>query len=327
MRFCWYSPELARCSNVLLVGSAEGRVKNLSVWPGQRTPRRLRASTAAESALRLAGDPGRRLWLSGIDWVTMSHYDADSLLAVWAVLEPETALRHADALVEAAQASAFERFTSVRGVQFDLTLRAFEDPERSPLGADLVSGDPETDWERLTALLIELLPEALLRPEAFRSLWEEEWQAIQRALTLVHLGEVQARELAGLSLLESAEPTQWRVWFATARQDCVLAVRSVAGGWQYELRYRPESWYDLPERAGRARRDCAPLAQALDALEGTELWHAVPTDYVCLAGLFSGERRGRRLLASRLPPEMVAEIVTGYLEPALLPYPDVAFGL
>lgn len=325
MRFCWYSPEFACSTNVLLVGSSEGRVKNLSAWSGQRTPRRLRADTAAESALRLAADPGRRLWLSGIDWVTATHYDADSLLAVWAVLQPEAALRCADAVREAARAAAFERFTTAAGVQFDLTLRAFEDPARSPVAACLTGRDPEADWECLTRTLLELLPDLLLRPETCRSLWEEEWQAVQRGRTLLQTGEARVHNLAALTVIESPEPGHWKAWFAAARGDAVLLVRQVAGGWLYELRYRPETWYDLPGQSSGTRRDCTPLAQALSALEGAAVWHAVPVDYVCLAGLYCGERRGRRLLPSRLPPESVAEIVDGYLQPSGLLEPGAAF--
>lgn len=325
MRFCWYSPELSRCSNVLLVGSAEGRVKNLSAWPGQRTPCRLRADTATGSALHLAADPNRRLWLSGIDWVTASHFDTDSLLAVWAVLEPEAALRCQDAVCEAARAATFERFTTARGVQFDLTVRAFDDPCRSPLAAMVPGRDPEAAWTALTEMLLGLLPDALLRPESFSGLWQDEWQAIQRSRSLWDLGEVQVRELAGLSLIETPEPGHWQAWFAAAQQETALAVRPVGGGWTYELRYRPETWYDLPRPAGRERRDCTPLAQALNALEGQGLWHAVPTDYVSLAGLYCGDRRGRRLLPSRLPPEMVTEIIAGYLEPVAVPVTGAAF--
>lgn len=312
MQFCWFTPELPNNTDVVLVGSSEGRVKNLSRWPGNRTPHRFRAATAAASALLVAADPARRLWLSGVSWVSASILDTDSLLAAWTLLAPETALRHRELIMASAATGAFETYTSARAVQVDLTVRALEDPDRSPFARGLRGLDTDEMWDTLFRQALDLLPGLLLQPEEYAHLWLEHWDSIERSRRLVNSAQIILHELSNLSVAYVPEPMHWMSLFDAAAADCLLMVQPVVGGWLYDLRFRPSTWY-VPD----GRPDLTRLIEVLDAMEGPgpARWHTVAPDYVSLAGAFCGQRQGRVLRPSRLDPQLVSEIVTGFLAP------------
>src|SRR3989442_10292729 len=137
--FAYYDEGL-HPDHTLVVDGLVSRGPSLSHWPGNRTPERYRADTTTEMALRLAEDPRREEFLSGIRVVSNNHFDTDGLLSVWAVLHPGEALRHRRFLVDAARAGDFGTFTSAEEVKFDLMVTTFREAGRSPLRSHVREG-------------------------------------------------------------------------------------------------------------------------------------------------------------------------------------------
>src|SRR5690242_8292586 len=136
MQFHQFSPSLENIDKVVVDGKDCGLGLQLSHWPGNRTPVRYKSDLSVEIALRYLADLDRGIACPYSDIVTNDHYDTDGLLAIWALLNGTESLGHAGALGAAAEAGDFYEFISPQAVQFDLTVRAFESMEKSPVVAE-----------------------------------------------------------------------------------------------------------------------------------------------------------------------------------------------
>lgn len=90
-------------------GAGAGRLRpgvdiELSHWVPNRTDAQFKADTSTEICLRYASSPARR----DADLVVNDHADVDGFLALYALLESETALAHAGTVIGAAAMGDFE---------------------------------------------------------------------------------------------------------------------------------------------------------------------------------------------------------------------------
>lgn len=116
--------------------SCDGRVPGctleLTHWTDNATPDHLYADTSTECALRLARAcaRGEHAALAHAT-VLNNHFDTDGVLSVWACLEPEAALAHAELLAEGAAAGDFGEWSSPRGARHQLpTWNGLVSPKR-----------------------------------------------------------------------------------------------------------------------------------------------------------------------------------------------------
>jgi hypothetical protein len=89
-------------------GAGAGRVRagadiELSHWVPNQTPAEYKADSSTEICLRYAASASRR----DADLVVNDHADVDGFLALYALLESDTALEHHDTLVGAAEMGDF----------------------------------------------------------------------------------------------------------------------------------------------------------------------------------------------------------------------------
>lgn len=267
MRFVTYTADLKDIDKVLVDGNEAGRGLQLSHWPGNSTPRHLKADLSVEIALRFASDPGRQALLRGREIVTNDHFDTDGLLAAWAVLNPQVALEHATALIAAAEAGDFYEFTNPDAVKFDLTVQAFGEPERSPVGLSGAS-EPEVE-QRATEELLALLPGLLYDTSGYEELWRGGYERIVRRLGWVQDGLVNVREWPEqrMTTIESPEPLDHfaRNLFASGHRILEAVPRD--GGTSYVLFYRELLWYDVVSRSTTPTHLLTGAADRLNALE------------------------------------------------------------
>jgi hypothetical protein len=266
--FAFYRRDLDP-ETTLLVDGLEPECRHLSHHPGNRTPAGYRADTATEMALRLAADPGREEFLSRVRFVSNNHLDTDGLLAVWAVLNPEEALRHRRFLVDAARAGDFGTFTSADAVKFDRVVAAWWDPERSSLGRRL-AGAGASERQRIAHEdLLPRLPDLFYRVNAHRRIWEEEFQTIVHSFQRVRDGAARIREYPAscLSVIETEEDLEPMARFDSCRFHRVLTACRDGRGYLYRLEHHVFSWFDTvtPPRGGRT--DLTPLALRLNEME------------------------------------------------------------
>ena len=100
-------------------GLVDGAAIDLSHWPKNHTPAALKRDTSVEIALAYLDAGG------DLSVVTNNHFDADGVLAVFALLEPDVARAHADLLIAAAEVGDFDEWPKdERGLRLEAAVRA-----------------------------------------------------------------------------------------------------------------------------------------------------------------------------------------------------------
>lgn len=266
MQYIPFGPGLRGIPNIMVdSGRTPQTVLELSHWPGNRTPTSFKADTSTEIVLRFLRSPMYITLTRETHVVSNDHYDIDGLLSVWALLNPELALKWGQLVVEAATTGDFDRFTSPRAVQFCLTLNAIERIGIQPL----LSRSRWTTEDVTGFINRQLLPvvsDCLERPECYRHLWAQEYREVEESQKSLTSGSARITELPDLDLaiVESERPLHdYAVYAATDR----LRVLTVSGRQTYCLRYRYESFVEVTSRAPTPRIRLDALVKRLNELE------------------------------------------------------------
>jgi hypothetical protein len=269
VRYRCYESDLAEIDKIIVDGNECGLGVQLSHWPGNTTPKHLRADLSVEIALRCASDPHRRELLGDRDLVTNDHYDTDGLLAAWAVLHPVQALTHASELVATAETGDFYEFSTPAALQLDLTIQAFHDRERSPLAAEFAGRSDRDIEQRASDAILSELPGLLYDTSRYRELWAEDYATIVERLSWLNQGYVHTREYptARLTVLDTQRPLDHFSRNAFSRGHRILEAHPGNGGTFYTLYYREFLWYDIVSRSTSPRHQLTPVADRLNELE------------------------------------------------------------
>lgn len=285
MRFVPYHL-LGGAPNVIVDGSpTASTVLVLSHWPGSPTPVELQDDLSAQIAFHALDRPDL---LVGLEAVSNNHFDQDGLASVYALIEPDDARRRRAALIDLARAGDFATYESRDSMRLAFALAAYDDPARSPLGADVFEGGYEQQCGRLYEELLERLPAMLDDVDALRPLWEHEDAHLGESLAAIATGTVGLAEHPDLDLVVVTVPDDWAgqmtTRFTVARTDSVhpaavhrssdrLRVLTMQGR-RYRLELRYESWVMFRSRPVMPRPDLRALAVMLDQMGDTARWHA-----------------------------------------------------
>jgi uncharacterized protein DUF6687 len=320
---------------------------NLSHWPGNTTPDRLKRDTSTGIALAFARLPRAEQdeLARGCTLIVNNHYDTDGSCALLAVRHPELALPREAALLEAATAGDFFQLPSERGLIVDAIVEGLVDPERSPIAGRFESASART--QVATEFLLEELP-AILDGELapYRALWEPALECTRADLRdlarcarddIVHLdwtvwtaprgAASSSPDIAGGAEFDPGR----HALFGSSKCDRALVVAPGAGGATYRLLFSSLSWFDLATRAPQPRPVLAELAGGLNALEGTSpsdeaAWRCEheaspsPELWFGTEGFESFSERNAHLRESTLAPAVVRRAIADALR-ARLPLP------
>ena len=99
MRYIPYGQDLERVPSIVVGGGGnDATALELSQRPGNATPAELKADTSLEIVLNYLRSPQGDAYAGAAEAVSSSRYDIDGLLSLWAVLNPEAALKRAELL-------------------------------------------------------------------------------------------------------------------------------------------------------------------------------------------------------------------------------------
>jgi hypothetical protein len=269
MKFCQCTPELENVHKIIVDGNRCGAGLQLSHWPGNTTPARFKADLSLDIVLRVlaSADPAAHFY--DADLVTNDHYDTDGFLAIWALLNPTESPEHAPALQAAAAAGDFYEFTSPEAVQFDLVVRAFESPERSPIAA-VIRGAPFAQrWQIAVEALMSEMPGLLYEPQRYRGLWQEEYRKLLEKIATVQSGSVEVCEWPAqrLSVVSTNFPLDHFTRNVAAGGHRILEAVRTREGCTYELYYREFLWYDIVFRPRTPKHRLMRVAERLNEME------------------------------------------------------------
>lgn len=238
-------------------------VSNLPGAPPSVTPH---ADTTVEMVLALLGSERGRQRLDGLEFVSSDHFDADSLLGVWAVLNPDQALARSAAVEAAARAGIFGVARTTAAAQFACWV------------ASIVGEKCLTDPAEAMEYALPRVAEVLDDPRSHDLDWIGEYSDVINANAMLHSGAVEIEEYDDLDLAVMATP----IWlhdvtrFSAMRGFRVLTVLTEN---HYTVEYRAESWVQYRSRTPAPRVDLRPLAARLNLFERNPgVWRATATD-------------------------------------------------
>jgi uncharacterized protein DUF6687 len=249
--------------NVVVDGSANrSTVLTLSHWPGTDCPTELQADLSAQMAFRYLDEGARRHGEARV--VTDNHFDEDGVVAMFALVDPATALAQRELLIDVARAGDFGCFRDRRAARMSMVIAAWAET------LDTVSA------YRHTLPLLGTLATAL---EDHRELWVEDDEHLTRSERAIVDGVVRLEDDPTLDLAVVTTPVDHVPHpMAVNNRTTCLRVATVQGR-QLQLEYRYETWIRLRSRAPMPRVELGGLAQRLSELEpdGVE-WAADPVD-------------------------------------------------
>lgn len=257
--------------NIVVDGAATtNTLLTLSHWPKSGTPAALKRDTSAEIAFAWLNSPDFRVEAEA---VSNNHFDEDGLVGIFALLQPEQALRHRELLIDAAQAGDFGVYKNRSAARIAMTLSAYADPASSPLpGAMFEQSYPDMAGT-LYFELLSVLPRLLTHLDQFRTLWEKDDSRLTASEQALDAGTISIEERPELDLAI----VRFADELGTAANYHPMALHSrtprtrllLLAAHRAELHYRYEGWVQLVSRRPAPRVDLAGLAEELNAEESS----------------------------------------------------------
>jgi hypothetical protein len=232
-------------------GLVDGTSLHASHWAGNRTPPEIKADTSTEIALRLAqrGTPPGAT-------VANNHFDADGVLAVFALTNPDVALRHASLLVAAAEVGDFDEWPrDDRGLRLEMAIRAIAGGAwPSATAPRTLAGGDAGSYELVLPRLVEVLE----RLDEVEALWGDEWRALLGAERRAREGALEVERSEGITVFLHKAGTPELPGPVLARRAArdttrwLLALEQLDGTFHYRYERPRWAWADTVERPGIA---------------------------------------------------------------------------
>jgi hypothetical protein len=277
--------ELAGRPHIVVDGKhQQGTSLTLSHWPWNNTPARLRRDTSTHSVYAYLADPVSHQQVSA---VSNSHYDEDGLLSMFALVNPELAMKHRELCIATSYATDFWRCVDESAAKLAFVLGAWSAKETSPLGAAVFELPLR---ERIIAQyqgMLEALPQILANPFHDEAQWLEEYEFWMRSRERVAAGEVVIDSYPELDLTVVNVPADLPlipirrylgVWELPVHPFAIFAhTNSSRILWsqadRVSFQYRYESWVQISSFRPQPRVDLGSLAEQLTELEpGATQW-------------------------------------------------------
>ena len=270
MRYEEYEASAA-APNVVVDGSPNaGTVLCLSHWPGMDSPADLADDLSAQIAFRyVESGMGRH---GDAEVVTNNHFDQDGLAGVFALAEPDVAMRHRALLEDLAAAGDFGTYRERRAARMSAVVSVWA------LGAD--GRDPYPD-------ALARLPHVIEHLEDYRDLWIGEDERLTASEDAVEAGRVVIADEPDLDIavvtVDPDLPATWGHRFTGQRYDGVhpMALHNATDmsgiallhGARYRYTDRYETWVQYRSRPRRMRVALLPLARRLTEADDVR-WRA-----------------------------------------------------
>jgi hypothetical protein len=206
--------------------------------------------------------------------VTNNHFDQDGLVSIFALVDPDAALRHRELLIDVAAAGDFGTYRDRRAARASMVLSRYaeDEPPDCTYGAFT---------DRLYQLLLPQLLDIVLHNDGHREWWDEEDEALSASEAAIATGRVTITEDPALDLaivtIDPSEPARsgHRFGGQTFGHIHPMAINNatdrfrllVLHGRRYQFADRYETWVQYQSRAILPRVDMCPLAERLTAME------------------------------------------------------------
>ncbi len=311
--------KLEGAPNIIVDGAAnEQTVLALSHWPGSELSDSLKADLSAEIAFNYLEQQEHHVQVEAI---SNNHFDADGLVGLWTLLNPEDALDRRDLVIDVASAGDFGVYKDRDAARVSFMLDAWMRPDDSPLNLGVFQ-QPYLD--QVLVLYEELLPrfiKILDRIDAFEKFWGPADQILDRSEEqirdgLIHIKEYPTIDLAVISVPEREQKAKEKPH--TEPWDTIVHPMAIHNQTQmhrillvqehrYALYYRYETWVQYISRPTTPRFDLTSLCAILNQQEQGATWSFDDINAIQPWLKLNGKDQ------SRIEPEPFIETVVSHL--------------
>ena len=155
-----YNPPADSPPVLFVDGTGDVPGLNLSHWPGNTTPSKLKHRLSTGICLNYVSLPEaeQETLAQNASALCNNHFDTDGLLAMFVIQNPKVALAHQNKLLDWATAGDFFLVPNEQAFAFDHLVQAFADPSRSPIRTKLQGCDDTGRYRVVTEHMIAELP-------------------------------------------------------------------------------------------------------------------------------------------------------------------------
>lgn len=265
MKFCAFNDLKRR--KAICVDGIYAHGLNLSHWKGANIYPEWQADTSAEIVLNFLEKSNK---INEFEWVTANHFDIDGFLGVWAILNPELALKHKEILKAAAEIGDFRAYQNNEVHDFALKLVCWINQKEKelfyrPFGYIETEEDEKIACVRKFDYFLPQFKNVLLNIQNFQKDWEKEYQQVENHLEQLKEANQSLFPEIGLAIIETENPVHYYALFSKAF-DCDI-VLSLYDNQRYELEFRYTTWVDISSRKTFPRLKLHALLQELNSLE------------------------------------------------------------
>jgi hypothetical protein len=267
--------KLGSIPNIIVDGASnKNTVLNLSHWPLSNTPKELKDDLSVQIVFKYLGKPEYHV---KCDVVSNNHFDEDGLVGMYALINPEKALKQKDILIDIGRAGDFGTYKNRNSARIVFVLSAYADPDFSPLNPEIFEKEYSDIAEVLYKHMLELLPDIISSPERFKRFWQYEEEMLNASEAAIWRGDITIEEIPDIDLaivrIPEAIPGKKVHRFTLERKAVChpMAVHNSTNcfrvlyiqGHTYELEYRYETWVQYMSKKPLPRVDLTGLAQEL----------------------------------------------------------------
>jgi hypothetical protein len=259
--------------NIIVDGAANtGTELVLSHWPNNETPEVLRADLSAEIVFNYLANP--QLHVS-TDVVSNDHFDADGLVGIWSLLNPEQAESISDLLVDIAGAGDFGVYKDRDAARISFILDAWSRPKSSPLKNSIFAQDYSVVTNILYEELLPRFSRIIEKLDNLERYWKAQDALLEASEQFFAEGTYKLVEIADLDLAIVTMPDsnasisnsihRMAVHNQTDRMRILLMQET-----NFELYFRYETWVQDHSKATLGRVDMKLLAEKLTKQESMD---------------------------------------------------------
>ena len=256
-------------SKTLCIDGAFKAKLQLSHWPGNVSPKELKADTSTEMAFNLIESEKRDHYLDGIEFISNNHFDSDGILACYVLLHPEYAKHHRKLFIDIATTSDFSEFTNEEALKIDRVISDIDDPEKSIFKDEFNNNNITEVMHSLSLKTFEKLPDIINNIENYEEHWKDDliWYEQSQNSFVNQVSVFSNYGDCYLSIIESSFKLHPIAKFSNSKFDNVLSVIKQDDEHLYELEYKHHTWHDTNRPAVISRKSFEPLAEKLNLIE------------------------------------------------------------
>lgn len=272
MQYCSYK-QSAQVPNIIVDGSANaGTELVLSHWQNNTTPQDLRADLSAQIVFNYLGKPEIK---SAATVVSNDHFDADGLVGIYSLINPDDAEDLKDLLIDIAGAGDFNVYKSREAARISFILDAWQTPKLSPLKPSVLAQDYPTVTNILYEELLPRFPRIIEKVDYLEKYWKAQDNLLETSEDALKNRRFQLTELPQVDLAivtmpdANVVPSKAVHRMAVHNQTNCMRILLMQET-NFEFYYRYESWVDFQSRKTSPRIDMQSLAESLSKQESMD---------------------------------------------------------